>query len=582
MSHLLPPDGASKNPSRESIQEQPRDTNSHDQDRTRSPSPNQGDLESGDDVDIAEIERIYRKIDLRIIPAFWTLYFLCSAIRSNIGLAQTMNIETHHTLGEVLNISQHEISTGLALFYVCYVVFDLPSNLIMTKLSPHVWMSRIVIGVGIIGSCMAAMKAAWSLYLLRLLLGIVIAGMWPGMAYYLTLFYPPSRTGKRIGQYYTAAQLSAAVVGLVSAGFQKMDGARGLVGFQWMFLVYGVVTVAVGIVLLWWLPDRPKPPASLNQGEGEGQGQGQGEGERETVNRRKKYNPFAWLPKSAPVLTGRDAEIHYRDLTRVYKRPRWTVRNLLAVLLDWRLWPLLIMYFGVVGVGIGVQNYATVIIHSINPSLSGISLSLLTAPIWLMDLAAILLLTPLSDRFHHSRPAFFILGAMLQITGLLITTFTGTPSNPWPRYGGLLIIGFGLGPTVPITMAWTTEIFQPRHGEVGVAAASAVVSGWGNLGSILTTYALYQGWEADASAPGREKFRKSNLVMVGILGGSILAALGMWGAVRIFPGKEGDGSGGEGDGGKIVDGAARREVEQRGFEGLGRGFTGFFKKRDRE
>jgi MFS family permease len=195
-----------------------------------------------------------------------------------------------------------------------------------------------------------------------------------------------------------------------------------------------------------------------------------------------------------------------------------------------------------------------------------------------MDLAAILLLTPLSDRFHHSRPAFFILGASLQITGLLITTFTGTPSNPWPRYGGLLIIGFGLGPTVPITMAWTTEIFQPRHGEVGVAAASAVVSGWGNLGSILTTYALYQGWESDAAALGREKFRKSNLVMVGILGGSILAALGMWGAVRVFPGKGGEGSGEEEDGGKIVDGAARREVEQRGFEGLGRGFTKFFRR----
>ncbi|KAL2855221.1 major facilitator superfamily domain-containing protein [Aspergillus pseudodeflectus] len=573
---------STKNPSRESIQEQPRDANSQDRARSLSPSPNQDDLESGDDVDIAEIERIYRKIDLRIIPAFWTLYFLCSAIRSNIGLAQTMNIETHHTLGEVLNISQHEISTGLALFYVCYVVFDLPSNLIMTKLSPHVWMSRIVIGVGIIGSCMAAMEAAWSLYLLRLLLGIVIAGMWPGMAYYLTLFYPPSRTGKRIGQYYTAAQLSAAVVGLVSAGFQKMDGARGLVGFQWMFLVYGVITVAVGIALLWWLPDRPKPPAGVEQGQGEeeqeGEGYGQG-GEGGSKTKLTKYLPFR-LPQSRPVLTGRDAEIHYRDLTRVYKRPRWTVRNLLAVLLDWRLWPLLIMYFGVVGVGIGVQNYATVIIHSINPSLSGISLSLLTAPIWLMDLLAILLLTPLSDRFHHSRPAFFILGAALQITGLLITTFTGTSDNPWPRYGGLLIIGFGLGPTVPTTMAWTTEIFQPRHGEVGVAAASAVVSGWGNLGSILTTYALYQGWEADAAAAGREKFRKSNLVMVGILGGSILAALGMWGAVRLFPGKSGDGVDGEGEDrhGKIVDGAARRELEQRGFEGLGRGFTGFFKR----
>ena len=94
--------------------------------------------------------------------AFWTLYFLCSAIRSNVGLAQTMNAKEHHDLGSVLHLQPKQISTGLALFYVCYVIFDFPSNLIMTKLSPHVWMSRIVVGVGIIGSCMAAMKAAWS------------------------------------------------------------------------------------------------------------------------------------------------------------------------------------------------------------------------------------------------------------------------------------------------------------------------------------------------------------------------------------------------------------------------------------
>ena len=189
--------------------------------------------------------------------------------------------------------------------------------------------------------------------------------MWPGMAYYLTLFYPPSRTGKRIGQYYTAAQISAAVVGLVSAGFQKMDGERGYVGFQWMFLVYGVITIAVGIVLLWWLPDRPTVPGQ----------------EPET----RKY--LWWIPRSAPALTGRDAEIHYYDLKRAYHRPRWTLKDLLRVFMDWRLWPLLIMYFGVVGVGIGVQSYASVIISAINPQLSGVDLSLLTAPIWLVSLS---------------------------------------------------------------------------------------------------------------------------------------------------------------------------------------------------
>ena len=81
------------------------------------------------------------------------------------------------------------------------------------------------------------------------------------MAYYLTLFYSPFRTGKRIGFYFTAAQVSAAVVGLVSAGFQLMDGYGNLTGYQWMFLLYGLVAVIDAIVLLWWLPDRPLAPS---------------------------------------------------------------------------------------------------------------------------------------------------------------------------------------------------------------------------------------------------------------------------------------------------------------------------------
>jgi len=188
--------------------------------------------------------------------------------------------------------------------------------------------------------------------------------MWPGMAYYLTLFYPPSRTGKRIGQYFTAAHVSAAVVGLVSAGFQKMDGLGGLVGFQWMFLLYGLVGTLVGVSLLWWLPERPIPPG-------------------EQPPPRSHY--LRWLPRGKPALTGRDAETHYHDLKRVYHRRQWTVKDLGRVLIDWRLWPLLIMYFGVVGVGIGIQNYGTVIIRSTNPKLTGIQLSLLFAPIWIVS-----------------------------------------------------------------------------------------------------------------------------------------------------------------------------------------------------
>lgn len=273
-----------------------------------------------------------------------------------------MNIDKHHDLVHVLHLTPKDISTALALFYVSYVIFDFPSNLIMSKLGPRVWMARIVFATSVVGACFAAVQDAWSLKLLRFLLGLVIAGMWPGMAFYLTLFYPPSRTGKRIGYYFTASQVSAAVVGLVSAGFQLMDGVGGLEGFRWMFLIYGLVGVVVSVMLIWWLPDRPLAPGQV----------------------REKSGLFKWLPASPEVLTGEDAIIHYHDLKRVYHGRSWGLRDLGLVLLDWRLWPLTIMYFGVVGVGIGTQLYGSVIIRSIRPDAGGIEISLLFAPIWIV------------------------------------------------------------------------------------------------------------------------------------------------------------------------------------------------------
>lgn len=499
--------------------------------------------------------------------AFWILYFLSSAIRSNIGIAQTMNAKEKHDLMSVLHLTSKDTSTALALFYVSYVLFDFPSNLVMSRLSPRVWMARIVFAVGVIGCCFAAVKAAWSVKLLRFLLGVVIAGMWPGMAFYLTLFYPPSRTGQRIGYYFTASQVSAAVVGLVSAGFQKMDGLHGLVGFQWMFLIWGLFAVVLGVVLLWWLPDRPLPPGQ----------------------KRVRTGFMKWLPASPEVLKGEDAMVHYHDLRRVYHARPWTFKDLGYVLIDWRLWPLTLMYFGVVGVGIGTQLYGSVIIAAINPKFSSITVSLLFAPIWIvsfsvsctdyagsrcllvqMDLIAILLVTPISDRFHKYRPFFFSGAVCIQIAGLLTVTFA--LANPWARYGGLLMVGFGLGPTVPICMTWTNEIFQKRHGEVGVAAAAALVSGLGNLGSITTTYALYTGWPEDA-AKGPHQYRNSNFTMIGILCMSIISSFAMFFLIRVFgnnPSRQKLASGGSSTTGVDMyeDGAARREQEQRGFKGM--------------
>lgn len=451
-----------------------------------------------------------------------------------------MNTSQKHDLMTVLHLTAKDTSAALALFYVSYVIFDLPSNLAMSRLGPRAWMARIVLATGLVGACFAAVQSPWSLKLLRFLLGMVVAGMWPGMAFYLTLFYPPTRTGKRIGMYFTASQVSAAAVGLVSAGFQLMDGAGGLEGFRWMFLVYGLVGIVLGIALLWWLPDRPLAPGQA---------------------RRRPPWWLGWMPRTPEALAGQDAVVHYHDLRRVYHSRPWTMRDLGPVLLDWRLWPLTLMYFGVVGVGIGTQLYGSVIIAAIQPKASAVTVSLLFAPIWIMDLIAIVIVTPLSDRFHRARALFFAGAVCVQIAGLLTTTFA--LHDGWARYGGLLMVGFGLGPTVPICMAWTSDIFQRRHGEVGVAAATALVSGLGNLGSITTTYALYTGWPEDARK-GPRQFRKSNLAMVGILCLSILSAFVMVILLRVF-GNPPSAKLYHDSSGEVEDGAARRETQQRGF-----------------
>jgi len=303
-----------------------------------------------------------------------------------------------------------------------------------------------------------------------------------GMAYYLTLWYPTMRIAHRIGWYFTAAQLSAAVVGLVSAGFQKMNRDGGLTGYAWyfsvpatsdsncsrMFLIYGIITFLDGIVTLWWLPDRPDPIPETSRW-------------------------WSFVPKQQPLLNPNEAQLHKHDM-QVHSSSTtyhaWTLQDLIRVFLDWRVWPIIIMYFGVVGVGVGLQNYGSLIIAAINPSFTSIQLSLLFAPIWIADAIGILCITPISDRYHQQRALFFSGSCLIIIAGLLVTTLAGPA---WGRYSGLLIAGFGLGPTVPICMTWAAELFGPRHGEVGIGSATALVSGLGNLGSVTTVISSRNG-----------------------------------------------------------------------------------------
>lgn len=444
-----------------------------------------------------ELNRIYRKLDRRIIPALWCLYFLTSFGSNVYGVTLTMNRKQGHSLRQKLELTPKDTSTASALYFVGYIIFDVPMNLIMTKVSPQLWLARIVISVGLVYSCYIALESSGALIAVRFISGVVGAGTWPGMSYYISLWYPNERLTRRIGYYFTAAQISAAAAGLLSAAFQKMDGVRGYTGWQWMYLVYGCVTITVGILLLWWLPDRPYQVTT------------------------EKSNKFMTLYnkyfRTAHPLSPAERELHRRDIESRYVLITWTWKDVTAIFLDLRIWPIIMMYFGVVGTGFGLAVFGLTIIAASNPLLSSINVSLLYAPIWLFDLAGILLITPFADRYKKHRAFFFSGACLIIICGMFVTTFA---KGSWNRYGGLLIAGFGLGPTVPICMSWSAEILGPVYGDSGIAVSAALVSGLGNLGSVTATYALYSGWPSDAA----RLYRNSNMVLVAMLGISIISS----------------------------------------------------------
>lgn len=429
----------------------------------------------------AALKRLYRKLDFRIIPALWLINFLDCYGGAAYGNALTMNSDKGHDIPHYLHLSSHDISLSTALDYFGYIAFDLPMNLCFTMITPKVWLSRILITVGCAYACTAAVHNAAGLKVVRLITGMAAAGLWPGLSYYVSSFYSGDRLSTRIGYYFTASQISGIAAGLLAACFQLMDGSRGYTGYQWNFIIYGVTAITVGCGLYFWLPNRPVGQA-------------------------------IW------PLTAKELELHQAHMRFCgMSYDRWSWKKFFEVLRDPRVWPCVFMYFGIVGCGTSMANYATTIIFNMSPNMSPIKLSLLTAPIWLFALVGIFLVTPLADKFRNNRALIYSLSTSTIACGLFVCTFAPTM---WSRWGGLLICGFGLGAGIPITMAWGVDVFRKRHGDLGVAMASALISGFGSFGSVTTTYALYRGWPEDAA----RGYIYSNMVTIALLGVSIVAA----------------------------------------------------------
>ncbi|HEY0682090.1 MAG TPA: MFS transporter [Steroidobacter sp.] len=197
-----------------------------------------------------------RKVAWRLIPFLGVLYFFAFLDRVNVGFAAlTMNAD--------LGLSAAVFGFGSGIFFVGYILFEVPSNVMLERFGARIWIARIMISWGILSATMAFVQGPTSFYAVRFLLGIAEAGFFPGIIFYLTCWFPSQHRARIIALFMIALPMSSVIGAPISTSLLGID-ALGLQGWQWMFLLEAVPTILLGLAVLALLPDRPSDANWLN------------------------------------------------------------------------------------------------------------------------------------------------------------------------------------------------------------------------------------------------------------------------------------------------------------------------------
>jgi len=195
-------------------------------------------------------DQIFARCAKRLIPFIMLLYVVNYIDRVNVGFAAL-------TMNKDLGLSPSVFGFGAGIFFLGYLIFQVPANLILEKIGARRWMFIILAVWGVISAANAFMQGPLSYYALRFLLGVAEAGFFPGMLLYMTYWFPHSWRGRFVGIFMAAIPLANIIGGPLSTSILGMDGIGGLHGWQWMFILEGLPASIFAFLALKLLPDRP-------------------------------------------------------------------------------------------------------------------------------------------------------------------------------------------------------------------------------------------------------------------------------------------------------------------------------------
>jgi MFS transporter, ACS family, tartrate transporter len=197
-----------------------------------------------------ELERrVVRKVAWRLMPLLCTCFVAAFVDRVNVGFAKLQMLPA-------LGMTQSEYAFGAGIFFIGYFLFEVPSNLLLVRFGARRWIARIMLVWGVVSACMALVTGPHSFHALRFLLGAAEAGFFPGVIYYLTSWFPRVYRGRAVSAFMMAAVVSF-IIGSPLSGFLLDHPQLGLAGWQWLFVVEGIPSLVLGVVVLARLPDGP-------------------------------------------------------------------------------------------------------------------------------------------------------------------------------------------------------------------------------------------------------------------------------------------------------------------------------------
>ncbi|KAI1637862.1 major facilitator superfamily domain-containing protein [Biscogniauxia mediterranea] len=424
-------------------------------------------------IDRRQERKVLWKLDTRILPVLAVL-FLCSFLdRTNVGNARLYGLE------EEIGITDSQYDSGLAVYYATYIAGEIPSNLILRKLTPSIWLPCLAFFWGIIAMSTGFIKNFAQFAAVRALLGLCEGGLLPGMILYLSSIYTRGELAIRIGIFYTSASLSGAFSGLLARGISELGGRGGLSSWRWIFVICGCFTSTMGILSFFLLPNGASSAKFLTPDERQiavsrlhAPGHGNGNREREATEK------FAWSEVARGVFS-------------------------------WQTWLTASAYFGILS---GLYSFGLFLPTIIK----GLGYTSNEAQLWsVIPYAVASVFTVctayLSDHFRV-RGVIMLCSLPIAIIGYGVIANT---TNNQVKYGMTFLMATGLYSSVPPVLGWLSNNSAGHYKRATTSALQLMIANCGGFVAVFV-YPSSQG----------PSYHQGHTIIMGLLcGGWVLVLL---------------------------------------------------------